>query len=167
MTFYAGIDPGANGAISILSPDGYIQIIDLTTLPLKKLGTVTYFAPPLTLLADFPGCRCLCEAVSGDAGLHGNKSQDKDAGQAYIAGRMFQFGSSAAGIYTLALASGWQMQAALPTQWKPKYGLKGANKQKSIAKAQALYPAIANRITRHDIAEAVLLMDLSKQLKWD
>jgi hypothetical protein len=164
--YYIGMDLGANGAIAMLDDTGASPVVvDCQKLPVIKmghrsvmLGVVDAMFNQLRWKELSPPCiYVLIEAV--DAMPH-----TAENGNSYVPASDFQFGVTV-GCQLAAMSSMVELTAknfTLPQQWKKAMKLTGQGKDASIVRAKALYPRIA--IPRHDIADALCLAYLCKQI---
>lgn len=129
---YIGIDPGKNGGIAVMKPDG--GVVDLTKMP----------DTPQDLLGFLSKYRensyCTLERVGGMPGNGGSA--------------MFNFGKGYGHIQMALIALQIPTEDITPNKWEKSYQLgtcgkftKTEWKNRLKAKAQQLFPSLGKRIT--------------------
>ncbi|MDO8731680.1 MAG: hypothetical protein Q7L55_03795, partial [Actinomycetota bacterium] len=142
---YIGIDPGLEGAIAVMTPEGIL----LHDMPVVRTPKGQYDAAAMAgLLRLYAGdrqARAVLEAVSGRPGQGTASARSIGIGYGVWLGLL------------AALEIGHQ--SVPPGVWKRTLGLLKADKAASRARAVELYPEVAGRLTRvkdHGRAEALL-----------
>lgn len=134
MTTILGIDPGATGAIAMVTP--MVEVWDMPATPHDLAALMKTFDPATT--------RVYLERV------HSMPNQGVAS--------TFRFGVGFGVIQGVLAALGFAYILVEPSKWKPAMGLRGAGKAASRAKAQQLYPtADLRRVKDHGRAEALLI----------
>lgn len=127
MSYLIGIDPGASGAIVVMTPK--FELIEWATMPTVKVGTQTRVngAALAAMLQDFEASHAYLEQVGAMPG-QGTAS-------------MFSFGH-AAGTATGVLAA-LQITTTMvtPQAWKKRAGLSGTDKDAARCRAIQLWPS--------------------------
>lgn len=127
MSYLIGIDPGASGAIVVMTPK--FELIEWATMPTVKVGTQTRVngAALAAMLQDFDASHAYLEQVGAMPG-QGTAS-------------MFSFGH-AAGTATGVLAA-LQITTTMvtPQAWKKRAGLSGTDKDAARCRAIQLWPS--------------------------
>lgn len=146
--FFAGIDPGVNGAVGLVREDGsFAAVLDMPTLtattgrrqidPAGLAGILREHAPRFVLV----------ERV-------GPRPGEGAVGA-------FAFGQTYGGILAVLATLGMPHDVVMPANWKRKAGIPpGAPKDASIAQALRLLPDAAPHLSRKKDdgrAEALLL----------
>jgi crossover junction endodeoxyribonuclease RuvC len=139
----AGIDPGATGALALLTPDNLF----------------VYDAPMVGKEVDEPAWVRLWEPVLRRADHIWIEQVGAMPGQGVTS--MFNFGQRYGFVKALAYAAGASVSFVRPNVWKPAVGIKkGAEKGASRLRASQLFPQHADlwALVKHDgRAEAALV----------
>ena len=142
--FYIGIDPGKDGALSLIDEDGNVCGI----FPFSEVAYVS-------ICYQMKGrCKCALERVSARPG-QGTVS-------------MFSFGENYGFIRGILEAFNIPYETVRPQKWKKEFGLTSDKKQ-SIATAHRLFPGVDLRKNErckkdHDgMAEALLLGEWARR----
>ena len=150
MKIVLGIDPGVNGAVSVLDEGGnLINIFDLPVTPDGAKGRNAINAPLLASLVFKSGAiRAFCELV-------GPRPTDGSVGA-------FGFGRSRGVIEGVLAACGVPVVMVAPPVWKRFAGVPAGKEHKDRARAVAIarWPAQADLFARKsdiDRAEACLI----------
>ena len=150
MKVFIGIDPGVNGAVSVLDEEG--GLLDLHDLPVTSdgfKGRSAINSPLLAALIRKTGAvRAFCELI-------GPRPTDGVAGA-------FGFGRSRGVIEGVLAACGVPVVMIAPPTWKRFAGVRPGKEHKDHARAVAIarWPAQAERFARKsdiDRAEACLI----------
>jgi crossover junction endodeoxyribonuclease RuvC len=158
---FVGIDPGASGAIGILSPRGGL-VCDIPTIKVsRKGGTKTAFN--FQEIADFFSVvgrfRDQTKVVLEEAVVQ-IKGKGANAYNGYRVGYAF-------GIWPLFLhAHELPLEIVHPSKWKRTMGLWGKDKEHSRQAAISMFPKVADMLARkgdHDRAEALLLAEYHRR----
>lgn len=140
-----GIDPGLQGALAWLRPDG--ECIDVADVPILNEGPrrKSIDAAALAdLVRRHPARQAVIEAV------HARPTDSKVSA--------FTFGRNLGALEAVILAAGIPLLRVHPVTWRRTAGLApGAPKEASIAAALRLVPSCRDRIKRHDQADALLM----------
>jgi hypothetical protein len=144
-----GIDPGAKGAIAVLSLSG--ELIEVTDMPVTQEANGRHATNPALLarqLAKFKCRRIYCEEV------HARPTDAKVAA--------FAFGRARGVIEGVAGAFDLEIIFITPPTWKRYAGVPPGKENKDVARTRAIsrWPAHADRFeTKGDIdrAEAALI----------
>ena len=152
---FLGIDPGLSGALACIDEQGrVVTVAKMPTQPHGKSKRVSG-AGLRTWLAEqqegAPVALALLEQVASRPGQ----------GVASV----FSFGRSYGAVEGVLSALAVPLDYVTPTKWKPAYGLSGADKAASIAKAIDLFPELAAQKLTHGQAEAVLLAEYGRR-RW-
>lgn len=140
---YIGIDPGKDGALAQIGPEGIAVV---------PYDPETY-AHILTLAGSANGCVACLEHVGAMPG-QGVTS-------------MFSFGENFGFIQGLLTACGVPYQLVRPQRWKKEFGISGKNE--SIAVCKRLFPEVSLRRNArckndHDgMAEALLMAEYARR----
>lgn len=145
---FLGLDPGVTGAYAILDQDA--RLVGCAALPI-----VDRHLDPHQLALQF-------SALRRDAEIRLVVIERQHAMPRAFGGSVASFSKGLS--YGIALGVcavlGFPVQVVLPTAWKKSYGLWHADKDRSRAVAQQLYPEAAAALRRkadHGVAEAILL----------
>jgi hypothetical protein len=158
--YCAGADLGRQGSIVIHDREsGNIRIVDLKEVGQFKLGSSWMTTIPQELIRLDGPCYCIFEDVNGGGGIY---RLDANLSQKAVSESVFQFGYNAGSVLAQLISAGWELGAVQVPVWRSKYPIKGKNA--SIPYAKGLMPDLADRITRHDIADAALISLLARQL---
>ncbi|MCW2286221.1 hypothetical protein M2323_004040 [Rhodoblastus acidophilus] len=150
MKTIIGIDPGVNGAVSVLDEAG--SLLNLHDLPVTSdgfKGRSTINCPLLAALIRKTGAdRAFCELI-------GPRPTDGVAGA-------FGFGRSRGAIEGVLAACGVSVVMIAPPVWKRHAGVPAGKEHKDVARARAIarWPAQAELFARKsdiDRAEACLI----------
>lgn len=148
---YIGIDPGMNGAVASLLPDGHLAVWDTPTVPVKK-GNDYLVASMVQILQR--------ARMVGDvaAVLEQGIAMPRQASTS-----TFKTGRGI-GLWEGALAGlGIPYELVRPAQWKKAMGMPaGSDKTASRSYAQRLFPASCDQFQRvkdDGRAEAALLAE--------
>lgn len=140
------VDPGARGAIAILSETGNIEALgDLPIVSDKSLAWVDGGRLQGLILSTLNGreCRAYVERVSAMPG--------QGVSSSFIFG--VNFGSILSVLQTLCLP----LELITPASWKRALGL-SSDKKASLHRARLLFPGAELALAKHDgRAEALLL----------
>lgn len=121
-----GIDPGVSGAVAWLLESGeFYRAVDMPTMKLGKSSRVNA-AELSRCLRDFRPSHAVVERVA---------SMPKQG-----VASTFAFGHSAGVLEGILAALGIPYELVTPQSWKRHFGLLGADKDASRAKAIQLYP---------------------------
>lgn len=138
-----GVDPGISGALAFLDPTQPLEspqaaiIIDMPTLRAKRGKNAM----------DVDTKRVL-EAIGFAVGMNGDirlaavelvHSRPKQTG-------MFAFGMNFGRVLGCLETLGVQIHYAAPTKWKQRLGLRGEDKNQSVALAAQLFPGLAKQL---------------------
>lgn len=149
---YLGFDPGMAGAVAAIYPDGEAVVFDMPTVATVRTRREVVARELANIVAPL--------AVGGDAVavLEQPFALPMEARQTTLA-----IGRNAGIIEGVLAALGIPYESIRPDKWKPAMGLpKGALKDASRARAMALFPALAERLSRKKDdgrAEALLLAE--------
>lgn len=142
---YIGIDPGKDGAMAIIVPDG------VSVFPFGEDG----YKNALDGLRGFAdNCRCCLERVNAMPG-QGVTS-------------MFKFGENFGFIQGLLTACSIPYELVTPQKWKKEFQITG-DKNRSVAVCKRLFPGVSLRRTDgckkdHDgMAEALLMAEYARR----
>ena len=163
-TLIVGIDPGITGAIAFISSSStqetpkFVAVYDFPTKE-EKIGK------RLKLRIDIIDLSLLIETYSKDINLAvieevGQIGTKADPFSAFV------FGFATGLVHGVLSSHGVKILTAKPLIWKAALGL-DANKEKSIAKAIALFPESSQFLKRkkdHGRAEAILLAHFAWKL---
>ena len=158
MTIFLGIDPGVSGAIAAIGPGG-VRVLDIPTQELPGNGRtqrIVHGYALARLLRDLVPAEESCIAVLED--VHAMPSNVSGSGA--NTSLMHSKGVIEGVLSVLRM----DVRPVGSQTWKRIYGLKSDKKQ-SLEKARALYPAVADSLSRvmdHNRAEAVLLAHYGK-----
>ena len=141
-----GIDPGKNGAIAVLTPDGEVQTLQLAKATERDIAEfLSYRSPGVAYLEQV--------ASSPQMGVVS----------------AFNFGCSFGSLRMAVIASRLQLETVLPRKWQSAMRVKkigggfGKNdtekKRATKARAQEIFPEI--KIT-NAISDALLLMEFGR-----
>lgn len=134
MTTILGVDPGATGAIAMVTP--MVECWDMPATPHDIAALFRTF--------DASTTRVYLEAVHSMPG-QGVAST-------------FKFGMGYGVLIGILAAYSFPYVTVTPSKWKTEMGLRGADKNESRRKAQELFPTAAlGRVRDHGRAEALLL----------
>lgn len=148
-----GIDPGLDGAVAFLYPDGRARVDDLPTIALES----GYVHRALDAPRFY---HVLATNLSGSVGVVLREHVQTIPGSRRTAegSLMRTIGAIDA---VLQLAQLRTVDAVAPQRWKRAYGLIGKNKGTSLDVARTMFPSLAaERLARkkdHNRAEALLL----------
>lgn len=143
--YYIGIDPGAKGALSIISKDGTVDCI-----PYNKQAY-------LNALASLPVCETFCVIEKVGARPHQGVTS------------MFHFGEAYGWLQGVLECLGVPYQAVTPGNWKKSFGCT-ADKASSVQAAQRLFPRVDLRRTPRsfknddNIAESLLMAEYARRI---
>lgn len=141
---YIGIDPGKDGALAALLPDGGVHVV-----PFNEVAYVS----EISSLAEFE-TMCVLEHVGAMPG-QGSVS-------------MFHFGENFGFIRGVLSANGVPYELVRPQKWKKEFSCT-SDKNTSIGVAQRLFPGVDLRRTPkckgpHDgICEALLMAEYARR----
>jgi len=149
-----GIDPGAAGAIAVLSNDAS-KIIDIFDMPMLKEGSKNIVN---SAFLHYTLKSYIEQSQSSNAVFIERVRPVANSG----AQAGFAFGRNYQACITAATCLGLRVELVEPKAWKSEYKLKGGKEQKesSRAKAVQLYPSECHYFERKkdaDRAEAVLI----------
>lgn len=151
---------GRQGSIVIHNREnGDVRIVDLKTIGQTQVGSCKMTQIPQNLIRLDGPCYCLFEDINGGGGIY---RLDANLSQKAVSQSVFQFGYNAGSVLAQLIAVGWDLGAVQVPTWRSKYPIKGKNS--SIAHAKGLMPNLADKITRHDIADAALISLIARQL---
>ncbi|MEO1767812.1 hypothetical protein [Thiobacter aerophilum] len=140
-----GIDPGLNGALAWLTPDG--EVIDVADIPILDEGPHRRLIDAVALSAlarRHRVRRAVIEAVAA------RPTDGKVAA--------FSFGRNVGALEAIITASGLPLFRVAPITWRRWAGIPAnAPKNASLAAACRLCPEAREFLTRHDRADAVLI----------
>jgi crossover junction endodeoxyribonuclease RuvC len=155
---FAGVDPGLSGAMAIIDHQGRIlALADLPTEPAGKGKRIAAYEAAELL----SGTRRKCDACPGLLALEWVASRP---GQGVAS--TFAFGRAFGAIEAVVTLADFPCELVAPATWKKAFGLLGADKAASIARAKALFPAASlERKKDHGKAEALLLAEYARR-KW-
>lgn len=127
MTYLIGIDPGASGAIVVMTPK--FDLIEWGVMPTVKVGTQTRVnaAALAAMLRDFDSGHAFLEQVGAMPG-QGVSS-------------MFSFGHAAGTASGVLAALQITTTMVTPQSWKRRAGLSGTDKDAARSRAIQLWPA--------------------------
>lgn len=124
------VDPGKNGAIAALQPDGEVSVVNM---PDTAMDVIAYFREQ-----SMPGDICYMEEVHGMPGQSGTA--------------MFNFGKNFGVLVAAVLAAGVRLVLVRPQQWQKLFSVGSVNittshaekkrehKRKLKERAQQLFP---------------------------
>lgn len=138
---------------------GDVRIVDLKTIGQIQMGSCKMTRIPQGLISLDGPCYAIFEDVNGGGGIY---RLDPNLSQKVVSETVFQFGYNAGSVLAQLVSVGWDLGAVQVATWRSKYPIKGKNA--SISHAKELMPDLADQITRHDIADAVLISLIAKQL---
>jgi hypothetical protein len=160
-----GIDPGINGALSVIAPSGKVFIFDVpTTTPVGKFDKRDY---------DIPAMAVIIKGIVDKWGSEGTsvwiEAVHAIAGDGVVGS--FSFGRGVGIWLGLLYANSLTLCQAGVSHWKRHFGLYGiANeserKTASRTKAKELFPEMAGSFAlqkHHDRAEALLIAQYGKE----
>lgn len=165
MMIYVGIDPGLNGALAVINPArNEVQVWDTPTTTLTKpSGTKREYNEAL-LQTMFAGLRS--RVVSPQQVHVALEYVHAMPGQGVRS--MFSMGLGL-GLWRGCIAiAGFPVTHVTPQQWKKSFGLIGADKNASRAKAMQLFPQVAPLLARvkdDGRADALLLAEFIQRLR--
>lgn len=146
-----GVDPGLTGAIAVMHGTRLEHIADMPTCSAgiasrPKSRQIDAYA--LAQILRIHGADCDCVAVERVSAMPGQG----------VSG-MFSLGHSAGVIAGVCGALGLRIRYVAPQQWKRGFGLIGADKKGSVAKAIELFrcPELLSRVRDHGRADAMLI----------
>lgn len=149
-----GIDPGKEGALAVLYPDGRAEVWDTPT------GTVGN-----KHIYDVPGMAALLKPFKGSKARAYLEMGQAMPGQGVSS--TFQFGLGCGLWEGLLAASGIAYETVRPAIWKRAImGFLADSKDASRINAKTLFPEIAERFNRkrdHGRAEALLLCEWGRR----
>lgn len=127
MTYLIGIDPGASGAIVVMTPK--FDLIEWDVMPTVKVGTQTRVnaAALAAILQEFDAGQAYLEQVGAMPG-QGVSS-------------MFSFGHAAGTASGVLAALQITTTMVTPQSWKRRAGLSGTDKDAARSRAIQLWPA--------------------------
>lgn len=139
-TTVVGIDPGASGAIAILSPSSPPSVVDFPKTDEAILSLLTQ-----NLTNRSKDCIVFLEDV------HALPRQSTVAG--------FTFGKNVGKAELVALSYSSNVVRVSPQKWKKFYNLYGKDKKESIATAKELFPSLVDvlKASKDGRAEALLI----------
>ena len=149
---YLGFDPGMSGAIAGIYAEGHAVVFDMPTVVTVRTRREVVARELAAIVAPL--------AAGGDAVAVFEQpiAMPSQASQSTLAA-----GRNAGLIEGVLAALGIPYESTYPAKWKPAMGLpKGALKDASRARAMALFPALAERLSRKKDdgrAEALLLAE--------
>lgn len=138
---------------------GDVRIVDLKEVGQTQMGSCKMTRIPQGLISLDGPCYALFEDVNGGGGIY---RLDPNLSQKMVSQTVFQFGYNAGSVLAQLATVGWDLGAVQVATWRSKYSLRGKNA--SIDLAKELMPGLAGKITRHDIADAVLISLIARQL---
>lgn len=155
-----GIDPGVDGAISVVTAEGrFVSVVDLPTMLANKTGTkrqvnVAELARTLRqVILENPDCMAIVERVTAMPSIPGANGERRGMGAASA----FMFGKCCGHIEGVLAALGIPVEFVTPTQWKRAMNL-SADKEAARAFAQSIYPTAPLGLKKHHgRAEALLV----------
>lgn len=126
MSYLIGIDPGATGAIVVMTPK--FDLIEWSIMPTVKIGTQTRVngAHLAAILAEFDAGHAYMEQVGAMPG-QGTAS-------------MFSFGHAAGTAAGVLAALQITTTMVTPQAWKKRAGLSGTEKDAARSRAIQLWP---------------------------
>lgn len=138
MTTIVGIDPGAQGAIAILSPKNPPKVVDI---PKTDEAILSLLKKNL----QNKDCIVFLEDV------HALPRQSTVAG--------FTFGKNVGKAELIALSYSSNVVKVSPQRWKKHFGLYKKEKKESVALARQLFPSLVEtlKISKDGRAEALLI----------
>ena len=152
MSYYTiGIDPGVNGAISLLKDSTILQVQDIPSQPKttgkgKEINSVLLNSIIQDLIAMEPIDTVVFETVRAMPG-QGSVS-------------MFSFGRSVGTIEGILVGNGLPIVMVTPQKWKKYFGLIKKSKEASLSLILQRYPQYLNmfKLKKHvDRADATLM----------
>lgn len=152
-----GIDPGLDGAVTILS-EGTIKIYDTPTITVQgaKKKKRHYDMPAMYAIL-FPLCVSSadkCQAII--------EQVNAMPGQGVTS--MFSMGFGLGAWHMLLTALAIPFAQVRPQAWKAEFGLKGKDKNGSILRAKQLFPAADITLKKHDgRAESLLMAEYARR----
>lgn len=157
---YVGIDPGVNGAMSLLDPKGrLVAAIDMPCAMVAKKQQPSAILISLQL-REWGAKGAFIERVSGGiARPSGGKKSQPPAALAARAAGMFNFGEGAGLVRGVCIGLGLAVWRVPPAVWKKKMGVT-ADKETSRALALELWPELASLFrykTNENRAESALI----------
>lgn len=155
-----GVDPGLDGAIAVINPDGRAEIFDIPTV-----GTNRREYNMQAILAEIVGPlrdRCQLEGHEFVACMEAVHAMPKNGSQA-----SFSLGI-ASGMYRMLFAAlGISLELVPPQRWKSALNLSAKlGKDASRETALGLFPSMADQLKRkkdHGRAEALLIAEWKRR----
>ncbi len=154
---YIGIDPGAGGAIALMTmaPKYDIAVLDMPVHEINGKRRIDLHALVRLLREWREGAHAIVENVGAMPGQAPNA--------------MFSFGFAAGAVQTAVVAAEIPFTLVTPQTWKKSYGLPGGRENKDVSrqKASMMFPSHAHLWARkkdNDRAEAVLLAHYGSKL---
>lgn len=151
---FAGIDPGADGAVAFRCGERWVFVADIPTIRVRKAkGYKTEFNLPVIAAA--------LAALPASVRFAVEEAQIQIAGKAssmtYTA---FRVGYAYAIWPAMLTAFGLPFEVVSPRTWKQQMGLTGKDKESSRHKALGMFPkADILRKKDHNRAEAILIAE--------
>lgn len=158
VALFAGVDPGLSGAVAVIDSQG--QIIVLADLPTEPAGKGRR-------IAAYEAAELLHQPRRNTGGVYGLAALEWVAsrpGQGVSS--TFAFGRAFGAIEASICLAEVPCELVPPATWKKSFGLLGADKAASIAKAKALFPSASlEKKKDHGKAEALLLAEYARR-RW-
>jgi len=154
-----GLDPGLSGAIGVIGPSGYCDVLDIPTIGYTVGGKQrrTYDIPNLSqMLKQFAAQRAMAFV----------EEQSTRPQQSSTSAKKIGYGEGI--LHGLLVSFDIGYEVVRPQQWKKEMldGM-GKEKQDSILAAQRIYSMdkdLVRRLTqRHDRAEALLIAEYGRR----
>jgi len=153
MTYIVGIDPGLTGALAFLNPDGtFLTLFDMPVMPngkgkAKVQNQINSAAvAQIFRRADIP-MRDMCGII-----------EQVQAMTKQGVSSVFSFGDTYGALRTVPAVLGIPLTHVRPQAWKKRFGLIGADKDKSLPIAQGLFPTAELHLKKHhNRADALLI----------
>lgn len=150
---YLGIDPGASGAVALISDSGeVISVVDAVDNE-GIMCAEHLFSVIGTMMPD----RVVLEKVHGM-----NKGGGKQA-----ASTSFKFGASFGTCRGVICALGLPFVEVWPQTWKAFYGITRLGKEGSLELCRRMHPDVDLKYKKHaDRAEAILIAEYGRNICW-
>lgn len=160
VALFAGIDPVLSGAFAVIDHHGKILLLaDLPTEPAGKGRRIAAYDAAELLLRQRRAIGRMC--MYGLVAIEWVASRPgPDVSSTFALGRAF------GAIEAIISMADIPCKPVPPAKWKMAFGLQGADKAASTAKAQALFPAarLAHE-KNHGKAKALLLAEYARR-RW-
>ena len=156
MKFIVGIDPGAHGAVAIMSPTGrLVKVIDMPVVEMKVGKAMKLRVSP----------ELLAHELSPFRGNADGWVEQVTAMPGQGVSSMFAFGESFGIVKGVMAGCGINIHTATPSKWKKAMEL-NAGKDGSRAKAIQMWPECAElfkRVKDDGRAEAALIAEFGRR----